>query len=72
MGHYDKRNANIVKLACRLLHAQKAAVLCAMSHGQLTVDGFKIKPADSKRWTKQQLEGREIAIHHRRAKITWP
>lgn len=53
----------------RLFHSKEAALYCAVSHEQVTVDGFTIKLTDDRRWTRRQLSGRLAACNHRRARL---
>jgi len=46
----------------RIFGAKSRAVFCAMSYGQLTVDGYVIKPHDERRWTADQLAGRTVSL----------
>lgn len=62
---------SVVLEACRLLHAKPPAIVCAMSHKQLTIDGYPIRPNDDKRWTRDQLKGRTVKIHHREGRMFW-
>lgn len=42
-------------------------MLCAMSHGQLTIDGYIVRPAHLERWTRRQLSGRYASLVGRQA-----
>lgn len=53
----------------RVFHASKSAILCAVSHGQVTVDGHTIKLSDDKRWARRQLVGRMAAMPGREARL---
>jgi hypothetical protein len=66
-------NPSLIKEACRVLDSDEKAMRCAMSHGQVTIDGYKIKPEYDRRWTRAQLKGRWIRINHRAAElfVTW-
>lgn len=63
------RLVNIVREGGKVLHASESAMLCAISHGQLIIDGYVVQMADIDRWRRSQLQGRTISIHHRKAVI---
>lgn len=64
----DKK-VSLVKELCRVLDSDRMAMLCAMSHGQVTVSGHVVKPEHDRRWTRQQLAGRTAKVNAREAKI---
>lgn len=53
----------------RVLDSGDKAVLCAVSHGQVTVDGYTIKVTDDRRWTRAQLAGRMAKCNNREARL---
>lgn len=53
----------------RVFHAKYGAMLCAMSHGQLTIDGYIIRPEHLNRWTRDQLIGRYAELCGRTAQL---
>ena len=61
----SQQKVSVVREACRLLNACEAAILCAMSHRQLTIDGHPIHPRDDRRWTEAQLSGRTVKVNQR-------
>ena len=42
----------------RGFHSKEAAMMCALRHGQVTIDGYIIRPGHLDRWTPEQLWGR--------------
>lgn len=56
---------SIVREGGKVLHASESAMLCAISHGQVTIDGFVVKVSDEKRWRRSQVKGRTIRVHQR-------
>lgn len=56
--------SGLVKELCRVFHAKQVGMLCALRHGQVTVDGYQMRAEYDKRWTEQQLRGRMAAIHY--------
>jgi len=54
------------------LDATERAIRCASSHGQLTIDGWIIRPQYLNRWTAAQLQGRYAKIHGRTAQLYGP
>lgn len=66
-------NPSLIREACRVLDSSEDAMSNAMSHGQVTIDGYKVKPEYDRRWSKEQLKGRWIRINHRAAElfVTW-
>jgi hypothetical protein len=57
---------------CRVLDSGEGAILSASRHGQLTIDGWIIRPHHLNRWTPAQLQGRYAQIHGRRAQLYGP
>jgi hypothetical protein len=40
-------------------------MLCALSHGLVTIDGYVVRPEHLKRWTPDQLRGRYAVLRGR-------
>jgi hypothetical protein len=57
---------------CRVLDSREGAILLASRHGQLTIDGWVIRPHHLNRWTPAQLRGRYAKINSRRAQLYGP
>lgn len=53
----------------RVFDSGDKALACAISHGQVTVDGYVIKPDDDWRWTMGQLCGRLAKVNHREGRL---
>jgi hypothetical protein len=60
---------SLVKEMGKVLDSSREAVLCAMSHGQASVDGYRVKPTDDRRWTRAQLRGRLARINYREGRL---
>jgi len=56
------RRVSLVEELCRVLHSCERAMLCAMSHEQVRVDGYVVRPKDDQRWTRAQLAGRTAQL----------
>lgn len=54
---------------CRLFHAKPVAMECVLAHGQLSIDGWIIRPEHLNRWTRAQLKGRYARLHNRQARL---
>lgn len=54
---------------CRLFNAKPVAMMCVLSHGQLTIDGWIIRPHHLERWTPEQLRGRYARLFKREARL---
>jgi len=52
---------------CRVFDSCERAMLCALSHGQVTIDGYVIRPRHLERWTAEQLRGRFAVLCGSRA-----
>jgi hypothetical protein len=55
-----------------VLDSGEGAILSASAHGQLTIDGYIIRPQHLNRWTPRQLQGRYAKIHGRRGQLYGP
>lgn len=66
MSH--ERNTLIAEL-CRAFNAKKVGMICAMSHGLVTVDGYIVRPEHDRRWTPDQLRGRYARFYDRQAQL---
>jgi hypothetical protein len=60
---------SLLRDLCRAFNARERAMLCAMSHGQLTIDGYVIRPEHLGRWTESQLRGRYARLHDRTVRL---
>jgi hypothetical protein len=47
---------------CRVFNSCERAMLCVMSHGQLTIDGYIIRPEHLELWTPDELRGRYAVL----------
>lgn len=59
----------LVAELCRVFNAKRVAMLCAMSHRQVTVDGKVVLPEYDLRWPADQLAGRMARLHDRQARL---
>lgn len=41
-----------------MFNSKERAMLCALSHGQVTIDGWIVREQHMDRWTEDQLRGR--------------
>lgn len=57
----------LVNELCRVFNSGRKAMLCAMSHRQVTIDGRVILPEYDMRWPPEQLKGRMARLHDRQA-----
>lgn len=51
---------------CRRFDSKPDAMLMAMRHGAVTIDGYIIRPQHLDRWTRAQLIGRYVTLFGRR------
>jgi hypothetical protein len=58
-------DGGLIAELCRLFNAKPVAIECLMRHGQLTVDGYLMRPEFDQRWKRAQLQGRTAAINYR-------
>lgn len=58
------RRSGLIKELCRVFHAKPVAILCALRHRQITVDGYEMREEFDLRWGAKQLKGRMAAIHY--------
>lgn len=65
----DARNPSLVRELCRIFNAGERAMLCAMSHAQVTVDGYTMLPSFDRRWPRDRMEGRMAELLGRQARI---
>lgn len=54
---------------CRVFHSKRAGMMCALSHGQVSIDGYVIRPQHLDRWHPEQLRGRYARLHGRVAQL---
>lgn len=54
---------------CRAFNAKDRAMLCALSHGQVVIDGFVVRVEHLDRWTPDQLRGRYAHLAGRCAQL---
>jgi hypothetical protein len=47
---------------CRVFHASERAMACAVSHGQVSIDGYIVRMQHMGRWTEEQLAGRYAVL----------
>lgn len=52
----------LVAELCRVFHASRVAMCCALRHGQVLVDGYIMREEYDHRWTPDQLKGRKAQI----------
>lgn len=62
-------NPSLVEELRRVFHASEGNMLLAMHFGQVTVDGYVVRPKDDRRWTKAQLSGRLAKHYFREARL---
>lgn len=62
-------NVSLVTELCRVLDSSERAMLCAMSHGRVTIDGYIVRPHHDRQWTKRQLAGRHAQCFARAAAL---
>lgn len=60
---------SLLRELMRLYHSTERAMLCALSHGQVTIDGYVIRPQHLERWTEEQLRGRYAVLCGRPAQL---
>lgn len=53
----------------RVFDSSEGMMLLAMLHGQVTVDGYVVKPTDDRRWSRQVLYGRMARMPGRGARL---
>jgi hypothetical protein len=58
-------NPSLIAELCRGLHAKRVGVLCALRHGQISVDGYVMREEYDRRWAKAQLQGRYARFYDR-------
>ena len=58
-------SCSLIAELCRGFNAHPTAMRCAMRHGQITVDGYIMRPEFDRRWTQTQLTGRYARFHSR-------
>jgi hypothetical protein len=61
--------SHLFKELCRVFHSKPPGMMCALSHGQLTIDGYVIRPEHLDRWTPDQLRGRYARLCGRVAQL---
>lgn len=61
-------SCSLIDALCRAFHAKPCAIICALGHGQITVDGYLMREEYDRRWRADQLRGRTAAIHYHHTK----
>lgn len=60
---------SLVEELCRLFDSKDSAVICAMSHKQVRVDGHLVLPQHDRAWTQAQLAGRMATCNGRAGRL---
>jgi hypothetical protein len=63
------QNPSLVAELCRLYSAKPVAIKCALSHGQVSVDGYVMREEFDRRWSRGQLKGRYVRFVGRVARL---
>lgn len=58
-------NPSFVPELCRIFNAKRIGLLCAMLHGQLSIDGYVVRANREHQWTQEQLRGRTARLSFR-------
>lgn len=61
--------ADLLTELCRAFNACERAMLCALSHGQVSIDGYIVRPQHLDKWTPEQLRGRYAGLVGRVARL---
>lgn len=62
-------NPSLVDELCRCFNSKRVAMLCALIHGQVTIDGFIVRAKNEHQWTPEQLRGRMAQLNGRHVKL---
>lgn len=54
--------SGLVAELCRVFHAKRVAMECALRHRQVLVDGYVMKVEFDRRWPPERLRGRTAEI----------
>lgn len=54
---------------CRRFHSKDRAMLCAISYGQVSIDGYVIRERHLDRWPVDRLCGRYARLHGQQAQL---
>lgn len=65
----SSRRAALERELRRVFNASSSAIMCLLSHGQVTIDGYVIRPHHLERWTPAQLRGRTACIFARQQRL---
>lgn len=49
---------------CRVFHAKRVAIECALRHQQVLADGYVMKAEFDRRWPPNRLRGRTAEIRY--------
>lgn len=60
---------SLVEALCDALDSDEKAMLCAMSHSQVRVDGHLVFPKHDRAWTQAQLSGRLATCNGRSGRL---
>lgn len=60
---------SLVAELCRVLDSEDRAMLSAMSHGKVRVDGHIVRPQHDMAWTQAQLSGRTATCNGRSGRL---
>jgi hypothetical protein len=65
VGKHGNTETGLLEELCDRFDAKPPAMLCALSHGQVSIDGYVVRPRHLAQWTPDQLRGRYARLHGR-------
>lgn len=65
----SQTNRRLIDELCHLFHSKRVGMMCALAHGQVTIDGYVVRPQHLDRWTRDQLQGRYARCVGRTAQL---
>lgn len=63
------RRAPLLRELCRVFNAVPVAMECALRHGQVSIDGYIIRPQHIERWPPERLRGRMATLVGRTTRL---